>query len=317
MVRLRSALTLAMPWFVFGCSRNDTEARGPEPQLVVRSSAAIGQPISPILPAPPLDPAQLAIGRRLFADVRLSHDRSVACATCHDLRRGGTDGLPQSIGAHGRKLQVNTPTVFNSALGFRQLWDGRAETIEDSVDDMLESAMGGDSETIAGRLAEDPEYQALFAGAFSDEPSAINYKNIRDALSVFLRSLATPRSRFDRYLSGEQQALSDVEVAGYRLFINQGCVRCHQGAAVGGNLFHHLGGPRRDAPVLKVPSLRNVALTAPYFHDGSAATLEDAIDATLIRQIGRTLDPHDRDAIAAFLRTLTGEYEGRRLEPES
>lgn len=291
--------------------------REAEPQLEVRSSAAIGQPISPVLPAPPLDPAQLELGRRLFADVRLSHDRSVACATCHDLRRGGTDGLPQSVGAHGRKERLNTPTVFNSALGFRQLWDGRAGTVEEAVDDMLESAMGGDSELLADRLTGDAEYRAQFSSAFPEDASAINYKNIRDALSVFLRSLSTPHSRFDRYLAGEQQVLSDVEVAGYRLFINQGCVRCHQGVGVGGNLFHHLGGPRRNAELFKVPSLRNVALTAPYFHDGSAATLEEAIDATVIRQIGRTLSPRDRDAIASFLRTLTGEYEGRHLEPES
>lgn len=297
--------------------------------IAVSRTAASNEPIRPLSPAPAAAPRKVALGRRLFHEPLLSREGTRSCAHCHDLARGGVDGLARSVGLGGMETGVNAPTVFNSALNFRQFWDGRAADLAAQIDEAREHEMGMGWEEIAELLAADQAYRRELSALYSGR---IDRQAITDALAAFLGSLSTPGSRFDRYLQGERGALSPLEVEGYRLFKDLGCVTCHQGAGVGGNMFQRFGtvgdyfadrggvteadlgrfnvtGDPRDRHVFKVPSLRNVALTAPYFHDGSAATLEQAVAVMARYQLGRQLADAEAEAIAAFLRTLTGEYE--------
>jgi cytochrome c peroxidase len=292
-------------------------------------------PIRPV-PAPAgLDGRKVALGGRLFRDPVLSHDGTLACATCHDLRKGGADGRVHPLGSGGRVGRVNAPTVFNSSLNFRQFWDGRAASLEDQIDgpvnSPLELASGWDE--ILGKLRRDPDYPARFAAVY---PDGLQVRHVKDAITTFERSLLTPNSRFDRFLRGDRQALSEAEQAGYRLFTAYGCVACHQGAGMGGNMFAQFGvmedyfagreNPTEadlgrfqvthresDRHVFKVPSLRNVALTGPYFHDGSGKNLRMAVGVMARFQLGRRLSADEADRIAKFLEALTGEYEGAPL----
>jgi cytochrome c peroxidase len=293
------------------------------------------EPIQPIPEPPRLDPRKVELGNRLFHDPRLSRDNSVACSTCHSLSQGGTDHRIQSVGINRQVGQVNSPTVFNSALNFRQFWDGRAETLEAQVDGPIHNPaeMGSSWPDIVATLGRDPLYRAAFAGLYRD---GVQPANIRDAIATFERSLTTPNSRFDRFLSGAATSITEEEKAGYALFKTLGCVACHQGAAIGGNMFQKFGvmgdyfadrghqtaadlgrfnvtGRDEDRHTFKVPSLRNVARTAPYFHDGSAKTLEEAVAVMGRYQLGRTLSRSDVALLVKFLNTLTGEYNGRPL----
>ena len=243
--------------------------------------------------------------------------------------------LFRSVGVKGAEGFINTPTVFNSGFNFRQFWDGRAETLEDQVDGPIHSSheLGSNWPEIVAKLAAAPDYVAPFKALY---PDGIQPQNIRDAIATFERSLYTPNSRFDRFLRGETEILTEAEKSGYHLFKSYGCVRCHQGVNVGGNMFQTFGvmgnyfadrgtvtradlarfnvtGDQRDQHVFKVPSLRNVALTAPYFHDGSAARLEDAVSVMGAYQLGRRLEAREVDLIVQFLRTLTGTYRGAPL----
>ena len=295
--------------------------------------------VEPITPLPlfvQMDPKKVALGRRLFHEPKLSADGSISCSSCHDLARGGVDRRSRSIGIGGRVGNINAPTVFNSGFNFRQFWDGRAEALEDQVDGPLQhpAEMGATWPQVLAFLSADPGYRKEFGEAFRDGVSAAN---LRDAIASFERSLVTPNSRFDRFLRGELAALSEVERAGYKLFKDIGCTSCHQGVNVGGNSYQRLGvmedyftvrGKLTEADLgrfnithreedryfFKVPSLRNVALTAPYLHDGSAKTLQDVVAIMARYQLNLKLDEGDIDRIVAFLRTLTGEYQGRLLE---
>lgn len=287
------------------------------------------EPIQPIPQPPQLDPARVALGRRLFSDPLLSRNRTVSCASCHDLRRGGADPRGRGVGFDGQVTPLNVPTVFNAALNFRQFWNGRAESLQAQAEAVVASPteMGGAWPDVVDRVSADPGYRRDFAGAY---PDGVNRHNIADAIASFERTLLTPNSRFDRYLQGEYSAISDQERRGYEAFKRFGCVACHQGANVGGNMFQKFGvmrdylrerghdapsdqgrfevtGQEADRQVFKVPSLRNVALTGPYFHDGSARTLDDAVDVMFKYQLGRIASPDDRASIILFLRTLTGE----------
>lgn len=293
------------------------------------------EPISPIPLAPPatLDARKIALGRKLFHDTRLSADDSISCASCHPLDRGGMDGLPRPKGIHGVEGQINAPTVFNSALNFAQFWDGRAETLEDQVDSPVQSPteMGASWDAVLRKLGQDPGYAAAFAEIY---PDGLRRLNVKNAIAEFERTLLTPNSRFDRFLRGDLSALAPQEEAGYLKFKSYGCVSCHQGVNIGANLFQRMGvigdyfadrgnitradlgrfnvtGLESDRHVFKVPSLRNVAVTAPYFHDGSAATLEEAVAVMAKYQLGRPLPPEDLADIVKFLGTLTGELEGK------
>jgi cytochrome c peroxidase len=297
--------------------------------------AQADEPIKPIAVDTRLDAGKVALGERLFNDKRLSKDNSLSCASCHNLTRGGVDNLPQSIGIGSAKGPLNAPTVFNSSLNFRQFWDGRVATLEEQtvgpVHNPLE--MGSNWTEVLGKLAQD---SALVAQMKQSYPDGLQAKTIQDAIAVFERSLVTPNARFDKYLKGDKTALSADELKGYQLFKAYGCVACHQGVNVGGNMFQTFGvmgdyfakrggvtaadlgrynvtKDEADKHVFKVPSLRNVALTAPYFHDGSAKTLPDAVDVMFKYQLGRAASAQDKELIVKFLHTLTGEHKGKPL----
>ncbi len=291
-------------------------------------AAPLDEPIKPIPASLNQDPARADIGRQLFSDTRLSANNRVSCASCHDLGKGGVDGLAHSVGFTGKLTGVNAPTVFNAALNFKQFWNGRADSLEAQVDLVIQNPveMGSKWPDVVAKVAQDTKYQRAFASAYRD---GVTKENIQNAIATFERTLITPHSRFDKYLNGDHNAISEAEKTGYAKFKQYGCVACHQGVNVGGNMFQKFGvmgnyfdkrgkpteadlgrylvtGEEGDKHVFKVPSLRNVALTAPYFHDASAQTLEEAVDVMFKYQLGRVGSREDKASIVKFLHTLTG-----------
>lgn len=295
------------------------------------------EPIRPLLVRPSLDTARVELGKTLFFDPRLSASGQRSCATCHRLDHGGGDGLRFSSGDQRQPLPTHTPSIFNAALNFRQGWAGRFDSLAAITDSLVGSrspAMGADWPTVLEKLSANPVLRQHFTRVYG----SLTRENVVDALVTFQRSLITPNSRFDRYLAGDHKALTETEVRGYRMFKQYGCASCHQGINIGGNMyqtfgvlgdyFAQRGGPpshadlgrfnvtraEADRHVFKVPSLRNVALTAPYFHDASAATLADAVAVMFRYQLGRAAPAQDKADIIAFLNTLSGEYAGKPLD---
>jgi cytochrome c peroxidase len=297
------------------------------------------EPIYPIPQNIEVNTEKANIGEQLFFDTRLSRDNSIACATCHQLDAGGDDNLAKGISISGESHVFNTPSIFNALYNFRQNWEGSIKTPQEQIDDVVTSQNGFDNQwqNIISLLSTDKQLTTNFRQAYSD---GINKTNIIDALVEFEKTLITPNSRFDRYLRNEDNALSRKEIEGYIIFKELGCVSCHQGINIGGNLFQKFGvfydymaergnlskhdygrfnttNRLIDQFVFKVPSLRNVAVTAPYLHDGSAKTLDDAISIMGRTQIGRTLTMDEVLSIKAFLITLTGEYKNTPLDGRS
>lgn len=295
----------------------------------------LNEPILPITDHQVTNASHLALGRELFHDVRLSKDNSISCASCHSLDKAGIDNRMLPIGIRQQLGLINVPTVFNSSLNIRQFWDGRADNLSEQIDGPIHSKIEMDSSwpEIINKLKQDPHYQQKFTQAFN---GGITINNIKTAIVSFENSLVTPNSRFDLYLKGKTNAISPNELAGYNLFKQYGCVSCHQGMAVGGNLFQKLGvmqdyfadrgnitpadlgrfnvtQKESDRYVFKVPSLRNIELTAPYFHDGSVATLDKAVRKMMIYQLGISPLAEDVQLITTFLKTLTGQYQGETL----
>ena len=276
--------------------------------------ASTDEPITPILKPPAIDLLKVKLGERLFNDPRLSHDNSRNCSSCHNLSTNGASQRRRDLGLDGTELPLNTLTVFNASLSFRFGWQGKFGTAEADVKSSLENPliMGSSASEAAEKLGADPEMRNRFFAAYGRRPDA---DNIIDALTSFQRTLVTPGSRFDRWLAGDAGALSANEQDGYGLFKSLGCISCHQGVNVGGNLFqrhgifHPLASP--DPAVLRVPSLRNVATTPPYFHDGSAPTLDDAVRKMGRAQLNATLTDSQVTAIVAYLQSLTGNYRGK------
>ena len=289
------------------------------------------EPIRPIPETVEVDAEKVALGRALFHEPLLSKDNSISCASCHDLSEGGDDGRRVSVGIEGKEGMINAPTVFNVGFNFKQFWDGRARNLEEQIDDPLQSPleMGSLWPDVVAKLYEDEDYPGRFNAVY---PDGITRGNIKNALAEFMRSLVTPNSPFDRWLGGEEDALSAHERHGYALFKSYGCVSCHQGANVGGNMFQVFGvineyfkrrgniteadmgrynvtGNAADRHSFKVPSLRMATLPAPYLHDGSAATLREAVDAMFESRLWREAPDEDKEAIVAFIRTLAGESE--------
>ncbi|MEQ1784488.1 MAG: cytochrome-c peroxidase [Hyphomonadaceae bacterium] len=287
------------------------------------------EPIKPVPTVQNVDPKRAELGRQLFYDVRLSGSGSVSCASCHDTTRGGADGRSHSIGVRGEPTSLNAPTVLNAALNFTQFWNGRADSLEDQIDAVVQNPveMGSRWPVVVSMVSRDAAYSRAFANAYRD---GVTRANIQNAIATFERTLITPNSRFDAYLQGEADAITPYEKAGYAKFKKYGCVSCHQGVNVGGNMFQKFGvmedyleesdkpteadlgrflvtGSEDDRYVFKVPGLRNVALTAPYFHDGSAPTLDAAVDVMFRYQLGRVASKEDKSSIIAFLKTLTGD----------
>jgi cytochrome c peroxidase len=272
------------------------------------SPAAEQEPITPIPPPPAADPRKLALGQRLFSDSRLSGAGNLSCSSCHDIRFNGArpnDGHVQR--------PFDTLTVFNAALSFRLNWEGNYRTLPAHIESSLENPlnMHTSADEVVRKLNADPEIVIQFRAAYGRAPDR---ENFLDALVIFEKSLVTPGARFDRWLGGDASALSAGELEGYRLFKSLGCSACHQGVNVGGNLFERQGifHPLVQAApqTVRVPSLRNVAATAPYFHDGSAATLEDAVRRMAASQLDRTLTDQQVARLIDFLQTLTGNYHG-------
>lgn len=292
--------------------------------IVVQDDAL--QPIVPLRKPGSLRSDRVALGRQLFSDVRLSRDGTVSCSSCHRLEFGGTDNQTVSTGIQGAKGAINAPTVLNSGLGFSQFWDGRAPTLEAQVAGPIHNPveMGSNWEDIIERLKQDAVIRKGFESAYAD---GLNAANIANSLATFERSLVTVDGRLDQYLLGDTRILTEDEIRGYKRFREYGCSSCHQGALLGGNMYQKFGvmgdyfagkqlskadlgrynvtGREEDRHVFKVPTLRNVALTAPYFHDGSAQTLEAAVRVMARYQLGRELDDADVNLIVAFLRTLS------------
>jgi cytochrome c peroxidase len=275
-----------------------------------------GEPITPIPPPPPEPPERVRLGALLFADPRLSGSGTRACSSCHDLATNGADGRRRGLGADGTELPVNTLTVFNAGLSFRNNWAGDRRSLEEQAAWSIASPkiMAGSLELAAKRLSADPAMTQAFHAAFGGPPDGAR---ILDALASFERTLVTPNSRFDAWLRGNDAALSASELQGYQLFKSIGCVSCHQGVNMGGNLFqlsgvfHPVTGDTSRR--VRVPSLRNVATTAPYFHDGSAPTLEAAVRTMGRAQLDRPLTQAQVAEIAAFLRAATGQYRGQSV----
>jgi cytochrome c peroxidase len=295
-------------------------AQVPDLLAAVPPLAADPGPITPIPPAPAADPLKLALGEHLFGDRRLSRDGTLACASCHDIHGNGADDGRHATAPEGSKLPFTILTVFNAALTFRLNWEGNYRTLEAQAQSSLENPanMGTSVAEVLARLNADPvtarEFRAAY-GRIADRASLLN------AIATYERSLVTPGGRFDQWLAGDGQALTAKEQAGYRLFSSLGCISCHQGVNVGGNLFARRGVfhplASRTPAILRVPSLRNIATLAPYFHDGSAPTLADAVRTMAIAQLDRSLSDQQIDAIVAFLGTLTGKFHGTTVAAAS
>ena len=274
---------------------------------------AAREPITPIPPPPVQDPRQVALGDRLFHDQRLSHSDARSCASCHDTRTNGATANAHDLTPDGREIALNTPTIFNAALTFRLRWEGNIRSLESECEETLlnPQLMATTVEEVLAKLRADPEVVQQFQDAYGRGPDRAD---LVDAIATYERSLLTPGSPFDRWLAGESAAITPTALAGYRLFKSLGCISCHQGVNVGGNLFerHGIFHPLASSQpeVLRVPSLRNVATTPPYFHDGSAATLPEAVKAMGYAQLDVVLTDEQTAAIVAFLNSLTGYYAG-------
>lgn len=290
----------------------------------------IRDPNFPPLPSPPgADQRKLELGRMLFESKKLSGSGTHSCSSCHDLQSNGADTRPLSLGVDGAMGGANTPSVFNAALNFRQFWNGRASTLEEQISGPITNPLEMKSswEIVLKRLQEDQILREKFKEVYQRDPSKADVEN---ALATFERSLITPNSPFDRFLAGNDAALSEKQKRGYQKFKILGCVACHQGSNVGGNMFQTLGisgdyfkdrGGRfpsdvgrfeltkdpSDMHMFKVPSLRNVERTAPYFHDGQVPTLQKAVRLMGKYQLGRNLSEADVEEIVAFLKSLSGE----------
>ncbi len=270
------------------------------------------------------DKEKALLGKRLFSDKKLSRDNTISCESCHSLTEGGDDGRVFSIGIKKRVGNINAPTVFNTVFNIAQFWDGRATNLQEQILHVFKNPkeMDTDIKGLPNKLKADKAYKNMFNFIY---PDGITLDNIVDAIAEFEKTLITPDSKFDRYLRGDKSALNQKELEGYKLFKSYGCISCHNGVGMGGNLFQKIGimkpyidktnnlgrynvtKDEDDKQYFKVPSLRNVALTAPYFHDGSQKTLEDAITNVIIYQLGRIPNTDDVEKLEIFLHTLTGK----------
>lgn len=293
--------------------------------LLACGSALAAEPISPIRPAESINLAKSELGKKLYFDPRLSRSGFISCNSCHNLSMGGTDNLKTSIGHGWHQGPINSPTVLNSSLNVAQFWDGRAATLQEQAAGPIANPgeMASTHAVAVDVVAAIPGYVREFALVFGSPEVTID--GITEAIAEFEKSLKTPNARFDQWLLGDTRAISDDEREGYELFKTSGCVACHNGEAVGGTSFQKFGviepyqtdnpaegryavtGKDADRFSFKVPTLRNVELTYPYFHDGEAATLTEAVDIMGRLQLGKRFTDEENAKIVAFLKTLTGD----------
>ena len=269
---------------------------------------------------------QINLGRMLFYETRLSRSQKISCNSCHMLDKYGVDGQPTSEGYKGQKGDRNSPTVYHASSHFAQFWDGRAADVEEQakgpVLNPVEMAMPSAKQVIAV-LESMPEYVAAFTKAFPQDKHPVTYDNMGKAIGAFERNLVTP-ARWDKFLKGDQAALTDEEKTGLNRFLTAGCQNCHSGALLGGNMYRRMGVVKdypdqsdlgrakvtkadADKMFFKVPSLRNIEKTGPYFHNGKVEAIEEAVAQMADYQTGQRLSPADARAIVTFLKTLTGE----------
>lgn len=294
-------------------------------------AAQRNEPIQPIEPAPVTDQAKVELGKQLFFDPRLSKSGFISCNSCHNLSMGGSDNLPTSVGHNWQEGPINSPTVLNSSLNLAQFWDGRAGDLQEQAGGPIANPMemGFTHDLAVGVIESIPQYVESIKNVYKVDKITIN--EITDAIAEFEKTLVTPNARFDQWLKGDDKALTAYELEGYNLFKSVGCTACHNGVNVGGNSFQKMGlyeeyvtknpaegvaglsGEDADRFKFKVPTLRNVELTYPYFHDGAYWKLEDAVDVMARLQLGRKLETDEIAKITAFLKTLTGEQPGFQL----
>jgi cytochrome c peroxidase len=293
--------------------------------FTLAASAVRDEPIQPITPAVVSSVATVELGKRLFFDPRLSKSGFISCNSCHNLSMGGSDNLATSIGHNWHRGPINAPTVLNSSMNLAQFWDGRAKDLKEQAGGPIANPgeMAFTHELAVEVIASIPQYVNEFKAVFGTSPLTID--QVTRAIAAFEETLVTPNARFDTWLMGDDTALSAQELAGYQLFKASGCVACHNGPAAGGRSFRKMGvvepyrtsnpaegrvavtGRDADRFNFKVPTLRNVALTYPYFHDGAADTLRTAVEVMGRVQLGRRFSDDENAGVVAFLRTLTGD----------
>lgn len=305
--------------------------RGRAPQTAARvDQAQLAQfaslPTTIASPENPITEPKVALGRMLFFDTRLSRDRDISCNSCHNLNQYGVDGTPVSKGFQGKRGARNAPTVYNAAGHVAQFWDGRSPSVEEQAKgpilNPIEMAMPS-GEKVMARLQADPRMREAFHQAFPGQPNPITYDNLGRAIGAYERTLVTP-APWDRYLNGDKAALTETQLVGFNEFVGAGCGGCHRGAYLGGEMYQKAGlvrpwpelGPDvgreavthrlQDRMVFKVPSLRNITETGPYFHSGSVASIDEAVRLMALHQVGRTLTPAQVTAIVGWLQTLKG-----------
>lgn len=315
-----------------GCAGSRLESAAIDP-LKLKAFA----PLPEAMPGKePITEEKVALGRMLYYDTRLSKSQKISCNSCHELSHYGVDNEPTSDGHKGQKGDRNAPTVYNAAIHFVQFWDGRAPDVEEQakgpVLNPVEMAMTSDKQVIAV-LNSMPEYVDAFQKAFPGEKDPVTYDNLGKAIGAFERKLVTP-ARWDKFLKGDQAALTAEEKAGFNTFVASGCQACHAGPVLGGKMFQKIGtakpwpdtsDPGRfkvtkseaDRFMFKVPSLRNIEKTGPYFHDGKITTLKDAIAKMADYQLGRPLTDAEIQSIQTWMTSLTGEIPaGYIKQPE-
>ena len=300
--------------------------------VISMPSKSIREPIYPIPLSSPQDQDKLALGQMLFNDNRLTAPGTHSCASCHHLENGGDDGLRVSIPVGELAPVVNTPTIFNTQYNFRLNWDGSASSVAEQLDMAIQRIGGENSQTgwneLLARFNQDSQLRNSFNAIYKER--SITRESFTDALVTYVESLTTPNARFDKYLRGDENAIDDEEKRGYALFKEYGCISCHQGTNIGGNLYQRFGifydyfrsrgeiqqadygrmnvtGESTDMHVFKVPSLRNIELTAPYLHDGRSKSLRDVITIMGRTQLGFEIEENDIGYIIKFLKTLTGD----------
>ncbi|MDD4963087.1 MAG: cytochrome-c peroxidase [Gallionella sp.] len=295
--------------------------------MVAASAAQAGskEPIQPIVAAKVKSPAMVELGKKLFFDPRLSKSGFISCNSCHNLSMGGTDNLKTSIGHNWNQGPINAPTVLNSSMNLAQFWDGRAADLKAQAGGPIANPgeMASTHVIAVEVLQSIPAYVAEFKQVFGS--NTVDIDKVTTAIAAFETTLVTPDSRFDKWLKGNKKALTADETAGYKLFKDSGCVACHNGPAVGGNSYQKMGavsayqtasgatgrlgvtGKEEDRLLFKVPTLRNIELTYPYFHDGEAATLTQAVETMGRVQLGKKFTDAENAQIVAFLKTLTGK----------
>ncbi|EGV34899.1 cytochrome-c peroxidase [Neisseria weaveri] len=316
-----------------------------EDKALLKQAQGFFQPLperAEIDPAKPITDAQIKLGHQLWYEPRLSRGNTVSCNTCHNLATGGVDNLPTSQGHKGSFGARNSPTALNAALLGSQFWDGRAKDVEEQAGGPLLNPVEmahTDQAAVEKKIAHIPEYQAMFKEAFAENGGAVSFDNITKAIGAFERTLLTP-SRWDDYLKGDVNALTEKERKGVRAFINNGCIACHKSVNLGGDSFQKFGlvkGPywnyidstkhdeglfevtknEADKYFFRVPGLRNVAKTFPYFHNGSVWELDKAISIMGETQLGKTIPQEEVDDMVAFMNALTGTVpEAARTVPE-